>query len=768
MNSRKRSLKLLSAALTSLFILQQSMMLSAIATNITGVANTSAGTGSTYNIRPTAVITNTDIGYRKYENFNLSQGDVANLLFKYGRNDINTFVNLVDNQVNINGIVNSMRDGAFYNGRAIFVSPNGVVVGASGVLNVGSFGAYTPKADIYNSYKNNPTSDLAALSNPANASSSVTVNGKVLAAQNIDIVSGKINVPGQMVAGKGVVNAFDGNLFNTLVNTQNMKSASGIVANNGKITFTSTVGTDVSGVVKNYGSGVVSMTNTGAEGISVSGTAAGVGDVIMTNTGNGGIKIASTGNVRSFKNVYMNDKSPSGIMENGIIKADEDVKIAADGGDVVIGDRTENNNYINAGKNIDINVNNGSILNYESQQANAKHMNITQAKTLLNADGNLNMDVNNGTIGLKVGDNCTGGYCTGISDAQGTRDYARSINGNIKGTVTAKTTDSINPAAKQNDFVINYAAINSDMNVDSVKADGRVILTTDYNQNDGSTRYDMLNASTNSAKANVEGYGLSLIASGNIGAEDKPLTFNQTNPGTLATKENPIPSAGYGMDVLANEDIYIKGLDDKYTTNNVCSMISREGNIDAEFAGNTYIDEVTSEKDLKLVTRGKSMEVNHLGTVPRTPVDYFGPRANGLADNPTLPGGGYTGVGEKDAIPNNATVKALDINKNIRPNGNYNTPEYPGYYAYADSTVKINDGRLDNGKLDVTADNIIANGVKVNFGKDGFTKTPDPSTSKIEGTNGIPTGHAVKPDDVTDTGRDEHDRNYYKNPGDGA
>ena len=94
--------------------------------------------------------------------------------------------------------------------------------------------------------------------------------------------------------------------------------------------------------------------------------------------------------------------------------ADDNVYVRANGGNVVIGDRTSNNNYITAGKNIDINVKNGSILNYESQQPDAKVMKIGDAKTLLKAGGDLNMDVTDGTIGLNVGDNCTGGYCTGI------------------------------------------------------------------------------------------------------------------------------------------------------------------------------------------------------------------------------------------------------------------------------------------------------------------------------------------------------------------
>ncbi|MBP5215343.1 MAG: leukotoxin LktA family filamentous adhesin, partial [Alphaproteobacteria bacterium] len=101
----------------------------ALASEISGFDQTSG----TYNIEAAKVSGNT--GFRQYEKFKLDNGDIANLLYK---DSYNKFVNLVDNQVNINGIVNTMKDNNFFNGHAIFVSPNGIVVGASGVLNVGS------------------------------------------------------------------------------------------------------------------------------------------------------------------------------------------------------------------------------------------------------------------------------------------------------------------------------------------------------------------------------------------------------------------------------------------------------------------------------------------------------------------------------------------------------------------------------------------------------------------------------------------------------
>ena len=207
---------------------------------------------------------------------------------------------------------------------------------------------------------------------------------------------------------------------------------------------------------------------------------------------------------------------------------------------MVIGDNTDNNNYVTAGNNIDIIVVDGNLLNYGVE------------KTLLNAAGNLNMDITNGTIGEAVQqDACVGSGCTGIGPKQnGSRDFTKSINANIKGKVNAKTTNT-KDAVKPDDLVINYAAIDSDMNIDTIKADGRVILTVDSlehiqggpnaEKNSGK-RYNMINASTDPNKANIEGWGISLIANGSIGSKDNAVTFIQTGA-----------EQGYGMDALVNE-----------------------------------------------------------------------------------------------------------------------------------------------------------------------------------------------------------------------
>lgn len=1150
--SGKNQKRTIAVLLTGLFMVQQTMGLSVFAAStISGVTN--GGSGS-FNIDPTTK--NNGTGFRHYQDFNLGQGDVANLNFA----DINTFVNLVDNQVVINGIVNSVRGNGFYNGKAVFISPNGMVVGASGVLNVGSLGVYAPNSVDYKLLKDNPsaTTLAEATENAANGGAPITINGKVITAGNVDLVGGQIdiaknagivggvnlnqmtiqtseqqatalfnnlvntdnlangnnftsdatgqiritsnkgvnvagnivnyatggeyqdanstnysgilinshngstpdgdaittgiNVSGNIVNTKGLVEfnnnggdldisgniknngtthiynqpyalyndatkneniaknsginitgkidtkgnlrienrggkglnisgtvnhegdsfvqngysendilGYDGNnakintgalniggTFNTtgnaeFLNTEHgqdglnvtgnvttggkatytnkgaaglnvkqggaIKSSQGLemtnygvgglnitgsanntgkatvtnhsgrltvggtFTNNGDATFvnngtelnvsgtvsnenglldmtnngaegfnvtetgkisgngglnmtnseTGTAGMNINGTVTNIGNANVlnkagalnvggsftntgdavftndgtnlvvngtvtnnkgtlkmtnnngafnvngtvrnngtttNLTNAGADGLNVAGTVYSNGDLTMTNTGAKGINLASTGRVNGDNNIYINNNSKGGVNVKGLVNGQKDVNITSENGNVVIGDNTENDNYITAGDNININVNNGSILNEGSD---------TKVKTLLKANKNLNMYVTDGTIGTEVQQDGAISGSTGIGPKnQGSRDFSKSINANIGGNVTAKTTKN---ATTANNLVINYAAIDSDMNINSIKADGRVILTVDDSShaNGGAasgTRYNMLDANKTKGNVNVEGTGISLISNGSIGTKDNKVTFVQTD------------AANNKMDALANENIYLRensfdayGRDNETKLNTVSTMIAREGDLDVEFAGDTTIDNITAEGDMKIVTRGQKMHIKNLGHIKDsavTPEDYFGPRDYGLRDNPNLPNGGYTGEYENEALPNNVVVKALDINHNIRKT---EKTLDGGYEAWANSTVRIDNAVLDKGKLDITADEIYANGIHATFNKDGFTKVKDPTTNKVQGTpdgvEGIPTGHAVRPGDVTDTGRGETERNYYYPAGDG-
>ena len=226
------------------------------ATDITGIT----GNNGIYNINPEKV--NGEVGYRKYNNFDLSAGDIANLIYKSGSSrDIETFINLVNSGVNINGILNTVRDGSFYNGRAVFITPGGMTIGASGVLNVGSLAVATPTSGAYKDLANeyaagNYTNinNISTLLNKASNVGNIKVDGKILARNGVQLRGGQINVGAEGAIVNGIANQSvlssatqAQTLFNNLVNTDGIKTASSFTRNGSNIQIKSSTGVDIAG-----------------------------------------------------------------------------------------------------------------------------------------------------------------------------------------------------------------------------------------------------------------------------------------------------------------------------------------------------------------------------------------------------------------------------------------------------------------------------------------------------------------------------------------
>lgn len=307
------------------------------ATDITGVT----GNNGVFNITPDKL--NGEVGYRKYDNFNLSAGDIANLIYKYGNSrDINTFINLVQNGVKIDGILNTMRDGNFYNGQAVFITPGGMTVGASGVLNVGSLSVITPTNDAYNSlkgeYASNNFANINNISSLLNKSSNVgniSIDGKILAREGVQLRGGQINVGanGAIVNGITSTQAFTDRataatqaeaLFNNLVNTNGIKTASAFTKNGSNIQIKSSTGVDIAGKVIN-----------GAADASGITSAQGNSGVFITNSGSNGTKIS--GLVQSTHELNVFNKAGD-MTINGTLKNEgANLNISNKGGNVAIG-----------------------------------------------------------------------------------------------------------------------------------------------------------------------------------------------------------------------------------------------------------------------------------------------------------------------------------------------------------------------------------------------------------------------------------------------
>ena len=282
-------------------------------TDITGIT----GNNGVFNIDPAKI--SGDVGYRYYDNFNLKDGDIANLIYQGLKNgkprDIEAFINLVQNRINIDGVLNTVRNNNFYNGHAIFVSPNGMAVGASGVLNVGTLSVVTPtnpkfntlKDEVVNGWDFTETNKVSALKKDGNAP--INIQGYVFARNGIHMPGTNIDISGKVVNGLAAENLLDSktaaeNLFNSLVNTDgSIKAANSAINDNGSLVFinsfdkgNTTDGINISGNVVNLTqgdgkNGSVAITNNGANGTNISGNVAANGKLSVYNK-NGDLNVS--------------------------------------------------------------------------------------------------------------------------------------------------------------------------------------------------------------------------------------------------------------------------------------------------------------------------------------------------------------------------------------------------------------------------------------------------------------------------------------------
>ena len=251
MNRVFRIKRAIAGLLSCMFLMQQASFLPAFSSEITGSVSGNIdtnpinnGNNTQFDIHPD--VAHGDFGFKHYTNFNLSQGDIANLIFALKNGgDISKFVNLVDSQININGILNTLLSNGNIGGHAIFVSPQGMVVGASGVLNVGSLTAIAPTQSAYNKYILDSVLSgtlPAGYSNEGNLETlkasdmgnNIKIDGKIIARGDVELVAQRIDI-GNKAGGQagiiaGVNKNFDnanvklatveaaGNLFDALVN----------------------------------------------------------------------------------------------------------------------------------------------------------------------------------------------------------------------------------------------------------------------------------------------------------------------------------------------------------------------------------------------------------------------------------------------------------------------------------------------------------------------------------------------------------------------
>ena len=134
--------------LTAGILLQEATGFASTITDADG--NSLTGSGNVCNLYVQTMLDNNNIGLNRFKEYRISNGDIANMYFnkENGTSYANNLVNLVKSRIDINGTVNALRNGKI-DGNLYFISPDGMTIGKTGVINAAGFGAFVPDSSYW-------------------------------------------------------------------------------------------------------------------------------------------------------------------------------------------------------------------------------------------------------------------------------------------------------------------------------------------------------------------------------------------------------------------------------------------------------------------------------------------------------------------------------------------------------------------------------------------------------------------------------------------
>ncbi|UVE18466.1 leukotoxin LktA family filamentous adhesin [Pseudomonas sp. LS44] len=224
----------------------------------TGLATATqiAVNGSVTDITTGTVSGNT--GFNSFSDFTVGAGNTVNLHVPTGKQNL---VNLVhDAQVVVNGNLNGLKDGKI-GGNIVFADPHGMVVGASGVVNVGSLTVTTPSTEQMYKLAYIATAKGSASEEDKRAEQD-KLAGRIGQGEFRDgtgefRVEGKVNTAGSLnvfaaraVVSSGAVLEAGAKVFNATVNTSGLPDAVGAVRGNGSIQIVAADSAEISGELR--------------------------------------------------------------------------------------------------------------------------------------------------------------------------------------------------------------------------------------------------------------------------------------------------------------------------------------------------------------------------------------------------------------------------------------------------------------------------------------------------------------------------------------
>src|SRR4051812_14702314 len=175
--------------------------------------------------------------FNSFSHFNVGQGNTVNLQVPGAATNL---INIVrDSQTTINGVLNGYKNGQI-GGRVFFADPHGFVVGASGVVNVGSLSVLTPtKAFLDQLINPSGVIDMHAAQQlisgdvPLSVNGVIKIDGKINALDAVSLRGWDVATSGTITVGPAA--ALQMAAFNGSVNAQGLEQGADIVARDGVI-----------------------------------------------------------------------------------------------------------------------------------------------------------------------------------------------------------------------------------------------------------------------------------------------------------------------------------------------------------------------------------------------------------------------------------------------------------------------------------------------------------------------------------------------------
>lgn len=189
--------------------------------------------------------------FNSFLKFNIGSGDTVNLHVPSGANNL---LNLVHGErSDIYGTLNSIKDEQI-GGNVYFLNPYGVMVGSTGVINVGSLTLLTPTESFMDTFfisDGEPREDAVKAvlglegSVPISASGLIKVQGKINAIGDITLSGGSVEHSGDIFS--GAVFRYESPDFSDVVNVAGLVDGSVISTEDGNIVIKAVSDLDITG-----------------------------------------------------------------------------------------------------------------------------------------------------------------------------------------------------------------------------------------------------------------------------------------------------------------------------------------------------------------------------------------------------------------------------------------------------------------------------------------------------------------------------------------